>query len=121
MIIDKKFLSMEDNVIKRLINNATEYKDILLQQYENIVKVTRKFDECGFFTSFEINKDKCVAIDKSLTINSVYGIFNDEYIKVDFLLFVRNGYITTLECTKIFEEIFPDRIKNYTLCKELRI
>lgn len=119
MLINSKFLLMEDEVIKKIINNASEYNDVLLQQYSNILKYSREFDECGFYTNFEINKGNCTMISKNLTLNSIYGKLNDNDMEVGFLLFVRNGYISMLECYKIHSEEFPNEITKYNLYKEM--
>lgn len=118
MIINSQFLLMECDVINSVIDTCDIYKNVLLQQYNSVVKCTRCFDPCGFYTNFEVDRDLCEAISDSLTL-SIYGILNDERVKVDFILFVRNGYISTLECCKIFEDDFPEEIISYVLCKDL--
>lgn len=117
MILDSKFLKMEEEVLLKIFEKNSKYYEILLQQYRNIIETTRKFSSCGFFINYMVDKSNCKIIDENIVLNSVYGIINNN-INVGFLLYIKDGYITMLECYEYDSKDFPDLISNYNLyCK----
>lgn len=88
-------------VMSLLLSGDSNVLQQLEKQYENSKIVDIKETGKGIFVNFEV-------LDSSLRINlggvkkdfvfgDVYGKINDEYGNVEFILFVRGGYITMLE------------------------
>ena len=130
-IINEKFLSMEREAVLKLINNLRgfqkqmmprEYEEILLKQYKCAQIENRIFTKCGFYTSYKIPDNSCNKINKmSFELEWVEASINDGYICVGFILYIRNGYISSLECFENGSKdnaVFPDIINNYNLFLE---
>lgn len=85
-------------VMDKLLFGENQVLEILRKQYQSSAIESREFDGVGFFTHFKIN-EKLRLKDKShFTIGDLHGKYEiDRYNDVGFVLFIRDGIITTLE------------------------
>ncbi len=86
----------EKKVMELLLQGDGEVFAKLRKQYE-VAKVTaRDFTGVGFFTSF-IVEDKELRLEENIKPFGDVGGFIDGEAQIGFVIFLRNGYLSTLE------------------------
>lgn len=120
MIFNSVFNKLEEDVLLNFAKINEDYSELLLQQYENIIVREKSFSNCGFFIDYTVDINKCKKIHNNFVCKQIFGKLNNESIDVGFLLFIRNGYISMLECFEcgVADDIkFPEIINDYYLYK----
>lgn len=95
---------MYDKLIKRvmylLLNGEHEILKILKSQYEHSDIIDIKETGVGLFVDFKVNYERIPinnTVKQDFVFGDVNGIVDGIVGAVGFILFIRNGYITTLE------------------------
>ena len=80
----------------------------LKKQYENSKIIDIKETGKGIFVDFEVLDSslgiKLDGVKKDFAFGDMYGKINDKYGDVEFILFVKDGYITMLEGFTYFSD-----------------
>ncbi len=116
MLVNEKLCSLEKEAMEMLIMQHEESKDVLLNQLSIATVVSRDFSGSGFFTHYAVPSNSLKA-NGSLTtpIGGVYAKISGLEIGVGFLLYLKDGQISTLECYEYDSAEFPKEITDYTL------
>jgi hypothetical protein len=91
-----------ENLEIRLMTMLLAGDDITLkqlrEQYAHASVVSRESSDVGFFTTFSLQgRDDLRVNNKSFQIGDVDGNLNEIYGAVGFILYIKNGFISTLE------------------------
>ena len=116
-MVNDKFEKFESEIMEHIIAEDPAISHILENQYKSAKITNRDFTGRGFFTKFEV-------CDKSLKLldnpNCILGITQAkmEGLKygVGFILFVKDGLISTLECYT-YDEPWSGEVTSYIFYK----
>jgi hypothetical protein len=116
MEVNSKFIELENEIMKMLLEGQNDTFAILRRQYSNSTVASREFSSVGFFISFSVPED----IDKlqekeSFHLGGVTGQINGVTNGVGFILYIRNGVIKLLEGYTYGEEKWPEKLTEYKL------
>ena len=119
MIFNSISDELEEEVLLNFAKIYKDYGELLLRQYKNIKKREKNFSNCGFFINYTVDIDKCESIPEDFVLGQIFGKLNNESVNVGFLLFIRNGYISMLECFECgaVDIRFPEIINDYYIYK----
>jgi hypothetical protein len=113
--MSEDFEDFEHDVIATILSCNCDGVEILQEQYKYSTVIGRKFTGCGFFTEFIIkDPEKRLPNGENYEL-SCLGEIENISSSVGFILFVRNGFISTLEGYTYGDELWPTRILSYRL------
>ncbi len=106
---------MHEILIKKVMNKLLEGDNIILEklrtQYDTAEIVSIDSSDVGFFVDFNVNHNGYLSepmIRDSFEIGDVNGSYKGIDYAVGFLLFIREGKISTLEGYTISVDHWPD-------------
>ena len=107
---------LEADVICAIANEAPEISNIISEQFKNRVIVENKVFPSGFYIKYEI-KDNIPPIDdtESKVLGNVGAKIPDLKYGMGFALFMKDGYISSLEGYTYNEEPLPADLQKYEL------
>jgi hypothetical protein len=110
------FEIFESDVMKMLASRKNEIAPLLLAQYAQAKITSREFSGRGFFSEFSIDNPE-LKIPGSFEITHLGCSGKIDGIKsgVGFVLFLKNGFINTLEGYINGDEEWVDEINEYRL------
>jgi hypothetical protein len=109
------FFRLENEVIRKIINENPQYSEKLLYQYENSEIINRVFTGHGFYTHYNIKSNlHNIGKDINVALSNIGANLNSMKHGVGFVLFVRSGNISCLE-GYAYDEPWPDKITEYNL------
>ena len=94
------YVKLIDRVMELLLDGKSEVLETLKHQYENSKIVEVEETGKGIFVRFEITRDSRPVNSKNkkdFNFGDVNGIVDGIVGAIGFILYVRNGYISTLE------------------------
>jgi hypothetical protein len=106
---------LEKKVIEMLLTSNHPVAKILRNQYENSEVVSREYSGVGFFTAFKIKSEVDITPKKDFAIRGVHAYLEGQKGVLDFILYVRNGFIIQLEGYTIGIKRWPDNHKGLRL------
>ena len=108
IIVFEKF---ESAMMEKFIETNESIKEVLKKQYEGAVVLNREFTGKGFFTHFSVLEDIEKIPNDELDMKNTGVWVNGK--NADFILFIRNGLITSLEGYMLLDDTWPDVITSY--------
>jgi|GEM_PF-130929 len=113
---DEMFLRFEDELMRLdIANEAPEYRQKLLRQYQTSRVTGRQYTSHGFYTHFEItDKSHSLGDGVCLFLGSVAADVNDLVHGTGCALIIRDGLIACIE-GYAYDETFPEKILGYKL------
>jgi hypothetical protein len=101
--------------MNNIISEDLAIADLLRKQYEVAKILDRQFTGYGFFTDFEI-MDKSLRIPDNMNreVGNTQAVIEGLKLGVGFVLYIRNGFIKTLE-GYTYDEPWPKNITSYSL------
>ena len=112
---NKDFEQFEKEVMQKIMQENPAIETVLRKQYENAKIINREFTGVGFLTTFEVGtKDLQLKEFLDGELGDVQAIFEGLEHGVGFILFIRNGFIETLE-GYTYDEPWSGEIMSYTL------
>ena len=114
------FKQFEREVMEMIAKEDPRFEAKILAQYEKAHVTGREFTGHGFFTNFEVTDP---ADSLGCGFNTELGALTVEFPEVKygggFVLFVRNGFIETLEGFVYGDDTWPEPITQYKLVPSL--
>lgn len=109
------FEQFESDVMQKILCEIPEMAEVLLKQYESAIVLNREFTGCGFFTKYQIN-DEYLSLKqkKNIELGSVEANINNVQDGVGFVLYIRNGFIDSLE-GYTYGEPWPEVLTEYSI------
>ena len=112
---DKRFNKFEREVMKAIIAENPEISELLEKQYRSAKVVSREFTGVGFFIGFDVtDKNSRLPEYPNNALGRVQAKFKELEYGVGFVLFIREGFIVTLEGFT-YDEPWPENIEGYVL------
>jgi len=113
--MNNTFERFERDVMKSIIAEDSTTSIVLGEQYKSAIIVNREFSGFGFFTNFEIiDKSLKLAGSQNRELGNTHAKIEGLELGAGFVLFIRNGFIKTLECYT-YDEPWPETISTYTI------
>lgn len=102
---------LEKKVMEMLLAGDDPVLEALRNQYSNSTVESRNFTGAGFYSHFKVKKGiPPVADEKNYYIGDIGVSLNGINDPIGVLLFVTNGYLSTLEGYTIGIEVWPEYI-----------
>ena len=119
ILLNDVFEKFEDEVIKRIIAENPELSKTLKRQYSSSIILSRKFTGAGFYTEYEITDKSLLLPDKSNHLGKTQAKVDGLEYGMGFILYVKDGIISTLEGHTYGEAFWPKTIISYHLLDEI--
>ena len=101
--------NFERKLMEMLLAGEDKMLSTLREQYASAKIISRERSEVGFFTSFSLDDRNDLKIDnKSFQIGDVDGLINGINGAVGFILYIKNGFISTLEGYTNINDKWPE-------------
>lgn len=108
------FEQFESDVMYKIISENDEISDELVRQYKNAKVVSREFTGFGFYTNFMVSSENLrLKNNFNIEMGNVQAELDGLKYGVGFVLFIRDGFIKSLE-GYTYDEPWPERIINYS-------
>ncbi|MGI6161068.1 MAG: hypothetical protein ACOYJD_03465 [Christensenellales bacterium] len=108
------FEQFESDVMYKIISENNEISDELVKQYKNAKVVSREFTGVGFYTNFMVSNENLRLKDNfNVEMGNVQAELDGLKYGAGFVLFIRDGFIKSLE-GYTYDEPWPKRIINYS-------
>ena len=115
---DKHFEKFEREVMETIIAENTDISEILEKQYKSAKVISREFTGVGFFTCFDVTNESYKLPEALNTeLGTVHAKLRGLEIGAGFILFVRKGFISTLE-GYTYDGSWPISVEGYVLVKD---
>lgn len=108
------FEKFEKEVMENIINEDVELSNVLLKQYNSSFIKSREFTGHGFYTDYIVDDSLAIKNNLNFELGNTKAEINGLKFGAGFILFIRNGLITTLEGYS-YGEPWPSEIKEYKL------
>lgn len=108
------FNKIEYDVLSKLLDGDSIELSILRKQFQEAIVVNREFTGSGFFTNIEIPKDIDRIQQDRVTIGDVIAEIDGLRNGAGFVLFTKDGRISTLEGYS-YDEPWPNEMDKFTL------
>ncbi|MBQ7010237.1 MAG: helix-turn-helix transcriptional regulator [Clostridia bacterium] len=106
-----RFDEFEKIIITDIIEQYPEYKQRLRSQLERILLQKREFFTYGFSTYYDVVAvEETLGDDKNLQLGKLQWNINGLNYGVDFILWIKNGFISCLEGFS-YNELWPNEIQ----------
>lgn len=114
-LVNNNFIKFENDVMQKILHEDNALYEQLSKQYKCAVITNREFSGCGFFTKFNILDESLRLKDfMNIELGNTRAIIEGIKNGIGFVLFIRNGFITTLE-GYTYDDKWPDNISDYQL------
>ena len=110
-----KIEQFELEVMNKIMEENLAIEKNLKAQYRFSRVISREFSDYGFYTRFEVTDKKLKLKDHlNMELGNVQAQIAGLKCGAGFVLFIRDGFIKSLECYT-YDEIWPDDIIDYKL------
>jgi hypothetical protein len=109
-------IELEQKVMDMLLDGDDNVLRELRNQFLNSKVDYRDFTGVGFFTGYRIKEDiRSVLNGKNFEIDDVIALHDTLEFPLGFVLFIRKGYLSTLEGYTFGDETWPNDFTNVIL------
>lgn len=101
-------LPYEHQIMQKLLAGEHPGLEILRKQFEKVIITARELTGCGFYTDFQV--PECQSLHPSIKqfdISDVHGDIATIEHGCSFILFIKDGKLSLLECYTYGEDPFP--------------